>query len=534
MSVFSKFLARRCPIPRPPVVVSPRPAPQSHVGPVPPQQRRHGHTTTQIPLILSHTWGPGRGGISRRPPQLLAPAATRTASSAQQTRSSTDHCSSDSPDADNKLEQQLDALLENAREAFAGRRFEQSLEANQKIIDRSHSWTPEQTEKFWIKLCAAQINGAFVCKMLTDFDRGVELARAGVRQFERRFSKHKQQTAEANELLAEVLLLRSTHEELRGAAEEEGSKTSSAAVRSIDEAAEAIERSLEIKRSYLPEFDPAFATPYNIYGRVCERRMELDQAQNHYLSAFRHGFLRGHLVPPAACASLSNYASLLQEKGEYEIAIGIYEKVCDFYQDWGKAMVSGAGAAGVAVGGASAGSVDASGAGGGAGPGVYNPDNDLTVGQAFAELGVAAFGAGLKVRATESLQRALSAHVTVLGMEHPGTNNILSLLMQVRRMEETKTSADQKQEKVEIGHKFVEELVAKQRKDNDFRNARVRDMTKGVGNVVGGESTYFDHAGHVGHGPRGDSVRYRAEKYFLPDEVYEKAEREDGGGQGKE
>lgn len=122
------------------------------------------------------------------------------------------------------------------------------------------------------------------------------------------------------------------------------------------------------------------------------------------------------------------------------------------------------------------------------------------------------------------LRQALSAHVNVLGMEHPGTNSILGLLMGVNKMEETKTDLDQKQELVEIGHKFVDELVAQQLKDNDMRNAKLVSSDN-----ISGESTYFDFAGHVGHGPRGDSVRYRAEKYFLPSEVYDKAESEEGG-----
>lgn len=228
-----------------------------------------------------------------------------------------------------------------------------------------------------------------------------------MKQFEKRFSKHKQQTAEAYELLAELLLLRSAqqayHDPQHGSSPPAGTEellirsmgssppqhggaslsagTDEAAEDAgIAEAAKAISRSLEIKRSYLPAFDAAFATPYNIAGRIAEKQNQLNQAQQHYLNAFKNGFLKGQLVPPPACASLSNYASLLQEKDQHEMAIGVYERVVAFLEKFGEAVAR-------------------------ENKTTYNVENDLVLGQAWAELGVAAFNAGMKVLATQSLQK---------------------------------------------------------------------------------------------------------------------------------
>jgi len=126
----------------------------------------------------------------------------------------------------------------------------------------------------WLKLCAAQINSAFVLKVMCQFEEAAQLAEKGAKLLDKHYSQHKQQTAEAFELLGEILLLKGD----------------------IDEADQAVQRSLTIKKSFLTnisgnqDLTPTLATPYNLAGRVCEKRADFEKAMENYVKAFENGF----------------------------------------------------------------------------------------------------------------------------------------------------------------------------------------------------------------------------------------------------
>ncbi|CAD7947949.1 unnamed protein product [Amoebophrya sp. A25] len=392
---------------------------------------------------------------------------------------------------------ELDDLLDEAHEHFSHRRFQECLRVNDKVMDRCKRTIGEHNlEDRWDRLCAAQVNSAFVLKLLCDWEPAAALLREAITALGKNYVSYKRETAQAHELLAEILL---NHEQSVGSRSSKTTTTSTDEAvgdekektrkKLLVEAQTAIERALSSKRDYLGEDESsnehsARATPLHLHGRYFERTGDLEQAKLVYLRAFANAYQQGEVPPPPACGSLSNYASCLQDQGSYERAIGVYERVAQFLKE-------------------NAGT-----------------ETNLHVGQAYADLGVAAMGAGMREGALQALQKALVIHASILGMDHQGVQNVMALVMQVNSAEfrETKTDLDTKQELIERGHAFVDDLVEQKKRENERKRVRLTSD-------VSEETRFFDHAGYVGHGPRGYTVRLRADRSFLANEATDPYQR---------
>jgi len=140
-------------------------------------------------------------------------------------------------------------------------------------------------------------------------------------------------------------------------------------------------------------------------------------------------------------------------------------------------------------------------------------------------MGISYQRCGMKRMAMENLQKALVIHAGSLGLNHPGTESLMGALTEVNQMQESKTDPDQKREIIEKGIEFVEKLVRDHK--NFIDKFAPKDAT-----AVGGDTVFFDHAGHVGHGAQGDTQRYRAEKHWFPAEGGASPSGGAGGGGG--
>ncbi|CAD7970111.1 unnamed protein product [Amoebophrya sp. A120] len=539
--------------------------------------RRSLATLTEVASSQEHDHArraTAEDGKSRTATPTTPGAASSTSSSFSSSTSSQSRSTASSNTA--ALNKKLDDLLAEARTHFVHQRYDECLESNRTVINlyREEHQAELQEVKLqgvvgnatgssstakdatWERAAAAHVNSAFVCKILCKFEEGMALVRGALPLFEQHYSEYKREFAQAHDLLAELLLNASLHynkadpqsmlEGQTGSASatvEEPSSTSARAGDALREAEKLVLKALEIKSDYLPSEQntlgsPERATSYNLLGRCYELQGDLGKAMANYCKAFESSYdgrmvlnneqenqknqtKQKPLIHPVACASLSNYASCLQEQGNYEAAMGVYERILEFLEI--KAAAGGEKDVVAAEIRTSATSEQ--------GGGTTSTTSQLMKQQekqthmeaeTHLALGVAAMGARMKDKSAYHLQVALSLHTNLFpsglsGMESQPVQNILSLLMRLKQVENTKTDLDQKQEWIEQGHKLVDELCRKQQVtyvEYAEKERRGKNLLS-----VSGESRYFDHAGHVGHGPRGDSVRLRADNYFLPSEA---------------
>eukprot|EP00397_Hematodinium_sp_SG-2012_P053429 GEMP01063771.1.p1 GENE.GEMP01063771.1~~GEMP01063771.1.p1 ORF type:complete len:325 (+),score=70.46 GEMP01063771.1:36-1010(+) len=263
----------------------------------------------------------------------------------------------------------IDDLLAKARNHFVEKEFDDCVEVNRSLAKLIGELPSKDQTTHWLKVCAAHVNSAYVLKILHRLEEAEQAALEGVQLFEKHFSQHKQQTAEAYELLCEICLLQ----------------------RKTKEAEQHVTRALTIKTSYLPANDQKLTATVNLSGQAMQQRGNYDDAKDMFVKALNLNI--ANPLPSAAGVALNNYAGVLQDQGRFAESVPIYEKVVDIFTE-------------------------------------NHGEHELHSIQAFAELGAAAFRAELPHISVPALQKSLVLHGAHFGLQHPSTQSVLEMLVQ--------------------------------------------------------------------------------------------------------